>query len=312
MTYLVTGGTGFIGAYVIRDLLEKGDSVVSFDASPDLTIMEYANDPRKMEKIIRVSGDLLDLPLLLNTIREHRVERIVHMASLQIPASDANPRAALKINCEGTLNILEACRVLDVNRLVWASSIAVFGPPELYGEKPVANDAPHHPVSVYGACKSLNEYIAKHYFEKYGVDSIGLRFTDVYGIGRIRGKSSFTTKMIEMAAKGEPYTVPYGDDLVDWQYIEDVSSLVTKASKLHQKTKTRVFNTQGDVRPVVESVSYLREIAKNAKLDVEGGKFGIAWRYDTTRLKEEVGFEPQYTMERGIEKTYRGFLAQLA
>ncbi len=218
----------------------------------------------------------------------------------------------MKINCEGTLNILEACRVLDVNRLVWASSIAVFGPPELYDEKPVANDAPHHPVSVYGACKSLNEYMVTHYFEKYGVDSIGLRFTDVYGIGRIRGKSSFTTKMIEMAAKGEPYTVPYGDDLVDWQYIEDVSNLVVKTTKLPRKTKTRVFNTQGDVRSVVESVNYLREIAKNAKLDVEKGKFGIAWRYDTTRLKGEIGFEPQYTMEKGIEKTYHGFLAQLA
>ncbi len=311
MSYLVTGGTGFIGAYVIGDLLGKGETVVSFDASPDLTIMEYAVARRGMEKVIRVSGDVLDLPLLLNTIREHGVERIVHMASLQIPASDANPATAVKINCEGTVNALEACRILDINRLVWASSIAVFGPPELYGEKPVANDAPHHPLSVYGACKSLNEYLAKHYFEKYGVDSVGLRFTAVYGIGRIRGKSSFTTKMIEMAAKGEPYAVPYGDDLVDWQYVEDVSKLVIKASELPRKTKTRVFNTQGDVRPVVEGVKYLRKIAKNAKLDVEKGKFGIAWRYDTTALREEVGFEPQYTMEKGVEKTYHGFLAKL-
>ncbi len=91
MTYLVTGGTGFIGAYVIRDLLEKGERVVSFDASPDLTIMQYAIDRRSMDKIIRVSGDVLDLPLLLNTISDHDVDKIVHMASLQIPASDANP-----------------------------------------------------------------------------------------------------------------------------------------------------------------------------------------------------------------------------
>jgi nucleoside-diphosphate-sugar epimerase len=308
MTYLVTGGTGFIGAYTIRDLLAKGEKVVGYDASPDLAIMQDALSPGEIGKVIRVFGDILDLPLLLNTIKEHNVDRIVHMASLQIPASDANPSLALKINSEGTLNILEACRILDVKRLVWASSIAVFGPPELYDNKPVPNDAPHHPTSVYGACKSLNEFMARYYFERYGVDSFGFRFTAVYGVGRVRGKSSFTTKMIEMAAKGDPYTVPFGDDIVDWQFVEDVSRLVVKASELQCKTKTRVFNTQGDVRPVIDGVNYLKQIAPKAQLQVEKGRFGIAWEYDTTPLKQELGFEPQYKMETGMKKTYETFL----
>ncbi len=308
MNYLVTGGTGFIGAYTIRDLLAKGETVVSYDASPDLTILEDALGPGGLDKVIQISGDILDLPLILRTLKEHRIEKVVHMASLQIPASDANPPLALKINSEGTLNLLEACRILGVKRLVWASSIAVFGPPELYGGKPVPNDAPHHPVTVYGACKSLNEFMANHYFEKYGVDNIGLRFTAVYGVGRLRGKSSFTTKMIEMAAKGQPYSVPFGDDLVDWQYIEDVSRLVVTACGLPHPTKTRAFNTQGDVRRVIDGVNYLRKVAKNAKLDVEPGKFGTAWEYDTKPLKDEMGYEPEYSMERGIESTFKAFL----
>jgi len=307
LSYLVTGGTGFIGAYTIRDLLRKGEKVVSFDSSPDLSIMGYALTEPEIEKTIRVFGDISDLPLILNTIKEHNVERIVHMASLQIPASDANPHYAVKVNCEGTANIFEACRIADIKRLIWASSIAVFGPPELYGSKPVPNDAEHHPVSVYGACKSLNEYMAKHYFEKHGIDSVGFRFTAVYGLGRVRGKSSFTTKMIEMAAKGEPYTVPYGDDLVDWQYVEDLANLIVHTLKLPKATKTRVFNTQGDVRPVMDGVNYLRK-TKQAKLQVEGGRFGIPWQFDTSRLKEEIGFQPQYSMEQGIERTYQEFL----
>ena len=307
MSYLVTGGTGFIGAYTIRDLLRRGEKVVSFDASPDLSIMGYALTEPEIEKTIRVFGDITDLPLILNTIKEHNVERIVHMASLQIPASDANPYFAVRVNCEGTANIFEACRIANIKRLVWASSIAVFGPPELYGNKPVLNDAPHHPVSVYGACKSLNEYLAKYYFEKHSIDSVGLRFTAVYGLGRVRGKSSFTTKMIEMAAKGEPYTVPYGDDVVDWQYVEDLAGLIVHTLDLPTTTKTRVFNTQGDVRPVMDGVNYLRKM-KQAKLQIEGGKFGIAWEFDTTPLRAEIGFEPRYSMEQGIERTYEAFL----
>ncbi len=309
MNYLVTGGTGFIGAYTIRDLLSRNDSVVSFDASTDDQILRDVLDSEGLRKLVRVSGDILDLPLLLDTIRAHKIDVIAHFASLQIPASDANPSMALKTNCQGTLNILEACRLYDLRRLLWASSIAVFGPPELYGNEPVQNDAPHHPVSVYGACKSLNEYMAKHYFDKYGVDSIGLRFTAVYGVGRLRGKSSFTTKMIEMAARREAYTVPYGDDIVDWEYVEDVSRLVVMSCDLKKKTMSRVFNTQGDVRPVIDGVNFLRKIS-NSKLEVEGGKFGISWRYDTTSLKNEIGFEPRYSMEGGIQKTYQVFLSR--
>jgi len=310
MNYLVTGGTGFIGAYTIRDLLLRNDNVISFDASSDLTILADAIGSENLTRVVQVSGDILDLSLLLRTIKTHKIDMIAHFASLQIPASDANPPMALKINCQGTLNLLEACRVCDIRRLVWASSIAVFGPPEMYGNKPVENDAPHHPVSVYGACKSLNEYMAKHYSDNYGVDSIGFRFTAVYGIGRVRGKSSFTTKMIEMAARDEPYTVPYGDDIVDWEYVEDVSRLVVTACDFQKKTKSRVFNTQGEVRPVIDGVNFLRKIS-GAKLAVEGGKFGIAWRYDTTSLKNELGFEPNYSMEKGIQKTYQTFRSRM-
>ena len=310
MNYLVTGGTGFIGAYTIRDLLSRNECVVSFDASADDQILRGVIDSASLEKIIRVSGDILDLSLLLDTIRTHKIDVIAHFASLQIPASDADPPLALRTNCQGTLNILEACRIHDLHRLVWASSIAVFGPPELYGNEPVQNDAPHHPVSVYGACKSLNEYMAKHYFDKYGVDSIGFRFTAVYGVGRLRGKSSFTTKMIEMAARGEEYVVPYGDDIVDWQYVEDVSRLVVMSCDLQRKTRSRVFNTQGDVRPVIDGVNFLRKISKS-KLNVEAGKFGIAWRYDTAPLKSEIGFEPRYPMEDGIQKTFQTFRSRI-
>jgi nucleoside-diphosphate-sugar epimerase len=308
MNCLVTGGSGFIGAYTIKELLSRNQTVVSLDASNDQNILKDVIGLDEVGKITKVSGDILDLPLLLDTIKTQRIDRIVHLASLQIPASNANPPLAVRINCEGMLNVLEACRLCDIKRLVWASSIAVFGSTELYGNEPVLNDAAHHPMSVYGACKSLNEYLAKHYFEKYGVDSIGFRFTAVYGVGRLRGMSSFTTKMIEMVARRVPYTVPFGDDLVDWQYVEDVSNLIVVACAHEGTTGTRVFNTQGDVRPVIDGVNFLRKIS-NAELKVESGKWGIAWRYDTQPLRDQLGFTSKYRMEDGIRRTYESFLS---
>ena len=307
MSILVTGSGGFIGSYVARDALRQNEKVVSYDNTPDLSIIEDVLGSDLLRNVIHVQGDLLDLPLMLSTAKAHKVDRIVHMASLQIPASNANPHLALRINCEGTLNIFEIARLMDVKKLVWASSSAVYGPVEKYGNKPVANDAPHYPTTVYGACKSLNECMAAHYFNTYGVDSIGFRFTAVYGIGRIRGKSSFTTKMIEMAAYAKPYTVPYGDDLIDFQYIEDVSTMVLQALRLQRKTRSRVFNTQGDVRLVVEGVKYLKTLAPEADLTIEPGTFGIPWKYDTSELEREVGFKPKYSMEEGIKKTFEGF-----
>ena len=309
MSIMITGSAGFIGCYTMRDALSQNEKVVSFDFTPDLSIIQDVLGDQ-VNKITHVQGDLLDLPLMLQTAKANKVDRIVHMASLQIPASAANPHLAVRVNCEGTLNIFELARLLDVKRVVWASSSAVYGPTEKYGPGPVANDAPHYPTSVYGACKSANEVVATHYYDTYGLDTIGFRFTAAYGIGRVRGKSSFTTKMIECVAYSKPYTVPFGDDIIDWQYVEDISRMILQALNLPRKTKTRVFNTQGDVRPVVEGVKYLKTLAPNADLKIEPGTFGIPWRYDTSVLEREIGFKPRYSMEEGVKKTYEGFKSQ--
>jgi nucleoside-diphosphate-sugar epimerase len=108
--------------------------------------------------------------------------------------------------------------------------------------------------------------------------------------------------MIRKAAADEAYEVPFGDDTIDWQYVEDVSELTLRAAQV-DKTKTRVFNTAGDFRPVREGVDYLKSLAPDARLTVKPGRFGITWDYDTEPLRRELGFQPQYNMEQGIQKT---------
>jgi UDP-glucose 4-epimerase len=197
-----------------------------------------------------------------------------------------------------------------VGKVVWSSSIAVFGTPEEYGNRPVPNDAHHRPQSVYGACKSLGEYLLNYYHDTYGLDAIGLRYTAVYGVGREAGRTSFTTEMIRKAAELAPYQVPFGDDKIDWQYVEDVSRVTLRALEVGP-TKTRIFNTRGDVRSVADGVAYLKRLEPRAELTLLPGTFGIAWEYDSEPAKAELGFEPEFPMERGIEKTLGYYRASM-
>jgi nucleoside-diphosphate-sugar epimerase len=306
MTVLVTGGFGCIGSYTVRDLLAAGEQVVVYDIAEDHTIPRMVMAGAEIGNVRFVQGDVTDLPSVLRAVKEHHVERIVHLASWQVPAANANPPMALRNICEGTIHMFEAQRLFGLPRVVWASSVAVFGSPEDYGHQTVRNDDPHYPKFVYGACKSLAEFYAQFYHDNYGCDIIGLRFTAVYGVGRTRGRSSFTTRMIEAAAYGEPYDVPFGDDVVDWQYVEDVSRSICMALRA-PATKTRAFTVKGDYRAVREGVQYLLRLVPGAALTVSDGVFGLQWDYDATPLAEQVGFTPQYSMEQGIERTLQRF-----
>ena len=120
------------------------------------------------------------------------------------------------------------------------------------------------------------------------------------------GMSSFTTQMIEAVALGEAHVCPFGDDAVDWQYVEDVSRSIVMACTC-PTTQTRVFNVKGGIRPVKEGVAYLKTLVPDAEIMLEPGVFGISWDYDATPIAEEMGFVPAYTMEQGILKTFNRF-----
>lgn len=302
MSYLITGGSGCIGSYLIRDLLARGEKVVNYDLDQRRQILRQVVPEEALAELVTVAGDVTDLPHLARAVREHKVDSLIHLASLQIPASNANPPLAERINVGGLLNVLETARLLGVRKVVWSSSVAVFGPPEEYGGRPVGNEAHHRPQSVYGACKSLGEYLLNYYHDAYGLDAVGLRYTAVYGVGREAGRTSFTTEMIRRAAELTPYEVPFGDDRIDWQYVEDVSRVTLRALDAG-RTKTRVFNTRGDVRGVAEGVACLRRLEPRAELTLLPGTFGIAWEYDSEPARAELGFEPEFSMEQGIEKT---------
>jgi nucleoside-diphosphate-sugar epimerase len=186
---------------------------------------------------------------------------------------------------------------------VWASVTSVFGRPEHHGglDVSVANDAPHFPETLYGIWKSTNERLSGLYFDRFGVDSIGLRFNQGYGPGKKRGRP-FGYQLFEHALLGLPYRVPYGDDLVNWQYVEDIAAVIVRA--LHASTtRTRVFNTTGEVITMRQTVDVLAELLPQARLELEPGRTGLVWRVETAALREHLGVAAPVTVRDGFART---------
>lgn len=308
MTYLVTGGRGFIGSYVVRDLVRQGERVIVHDFFTDDGLLETILTPEERNEITVINSSSYDFAELARLIVDYQITHLIHMVSMLHPASNENPVWAEKINNLSFVNALEAARLWSL-RLVWASSVVVFGPRHYHPQEAVPNDAPHHPTTVYAACKSFNEFLANHYHRTWGVDHIGLRFTLVYGPGRTRGASSFVMRLMREPALGRPTVVPFADDEVDWQYVEDISRLVIACAKA-ESPRTRIYNTQCDVRSVREAGAYVKSLLPDADIQYEPGTFGVAWKLDATALQEEIGFQWQYPMEAGIRKTINFFRSQ--
>jgi UDP-glucose 4-epimerase len=311
MTYLVTGGTGLVGRQVVRLLSQDGEKVVVYDVAPVRESLEQILDKEMSSSIEIVRGDVTDLALLIRTVQKYNVERIIHLAACTSTASEQNPLLAVQVNCIGTLNIFEIVRILSLKKVVWSSTGMIFGPPQKYDHEYISDDAPHYPPNIYAACKSFNEVATKHYFVKHGVDGIAIRFGKVYGapwkgssLSPMGGSTVITDELIVKPALGKPGRVPSGDATLNWLYVEDAARSVVMASR-SATTKTKAFNVNGDIRPMTEAVAYVRKLIPNAQITVLPGlvdSVGRAVKYDATRAKEEIGYEPQWKMEDGIQK----------
>ena len=310
MSVLVVGGGSFIGSHVTRRLLGRERTVVAYDVNVHDNAIHRILSPDEVARVKFVQGDVLDLVGLLHAARAHNVRDIVHLAAALIPTCHAEPALGVRVNVDGFNHVLEMARLVAARRVVWASSIAVYGSQARYDGEP-DEDAPHWPTTVYGACKSMNEFMARHYHDAFGVDTVGLRFTVVYGAWRMRGALAYRLgqELLEKPAHGEPARVPAGDSLMDWQHVEDAAEAVLLALDRPTPTPSRVFNTGGQVLRVREAAAAVQTLVPEARIEVEpGDNHGIA-RLSTARAQKELGYRPRYDFAAGARQvinTYRG------
>jgi UDP-glucose 4-epimerase len=301
-TVLVTGGTGFIGSSVAADLLEHGHDVVAYDLSTDPRILEKLD---VADDVTIRRGDVTDSTDVIRAVKETGATHIVHLAALLTNTARENPRAALDVNVQGTNNVFEAARTLSeqVERVAWASSAAIYAPPNNY-ESWVTEDDLVYPETLYGATKEYNEHQARVYNEDYDVSLVGLRPTVAYGPYRETGGSAFLANIIEKPALGESFSVEYGDQRIDWQYVTDIAQGFRKAAFAPEDDLTQnIYNIRGELATIREAAETVRTTLPNADIEVSNeGKLPWTHTLDMTKAEEDLGYEPEYDCETGFRE----------
>jgi len=303
---LVTGGTGFIGSYVARELVAHDHEVVCYDLSTDTRILEKLGVADDVE--VR-RGDVTDPVDVMAAVRDTDADAVVHLAALLTNTARDNPRAAIEVNIQGTNAVFEAARAEDLQRVAWASSAAVYAPPENYPSRdgsglhgPVTEDDLVYPETLYGATKEYNEHQARVYAEDYDLSLVGLRPTVAYGPYRETGGSAFLANIVEKPALGEPFSVDYGDQVIDWQHVDDVAQAFRRAVEVDADDLSRdVYNVAGVSASVREAVETMRELVPDAELTVsDEGELPWTQRLDDDAARRDMGYEPRYDLATGF------------
>ncbi len=304
MRVLITGGMGFVGIFLTRELLAAGHEAIILDMIPSF--------PKEAEdlagKAKPIMGNLLELPTLLEVLKKEKIDTLIHLAALRNNDSQANPYAAFRVNVEGTTNILEAGRLVGLRRVVYASSVAVNGSPEFYEKlgldiRCLNEEAPTRPTNVYGATKVFNEEMGRQYHARFGLDTIGVRLAIIYGPGKKAGsRTSEFNDLIEESAKGRPVSISsYGDQPITLQYIKDAAHALFCASTA-SPTKNRVFNTGSVVTAIRGFVEEIRRILPEANITLAetAKRRAVASAVSMALAKAELGYIPQYDLGAGI------------
>ncbi len=305
MRVLITGGYGFIGAWIVRNLLADGHEVFIYDLQQDPRRLRLILPEAEIARAHYLPGDVTDVDALHRAIATHGITHIIHLAGLQVPTCRAQPLLGAKVNVLGTLAIFEAalrCRD-QIQRIVYASSAAVYGPPERYPPGPLPDHAPLYPSTHYGVFKSCNEGNARIYYLDHGLSSVGLRPWTVYGVGRDLGMTSEPTKAIKAALLGRPWHISFGG-WTDFQYVDDVAkTFIYCLQRPYQGAKS--YNLRGTVTTLEEFRRTLCQVVPEAAHLVTVGTTQIAIAYDLSddALQRDLGPMPKTPLEEGIRQT---------
>ena len=321
---LVTGAAGFIGMHTALRLLERGDEVVGFDS-----LNAYYDPALKAARLERlrehpgftfVQGALEDRVAVAGLFADVRPDRVVNLAAQAgVRYSIEDPHAYVDSNVVGFVNVLEGCRAVGVEHLVYASSSSVYG---ANTKLPFSvADAVDHPVSLYAATKKANELMAHTYSHLFGLPTTGLRFFTVYGPwGRPDMALFLFTKAI---LAGEPIRIfNRGRMRRDFTYIDDIVEGVIRVLDTHatpdptfdpgnpdpstSSAPYRVFNIGNDqptelLRYVDVLEAELGVEAIRQFEDIQPGDVPATWA-DVDALRDAVGFTPATPLEEGVRR----------
>lgn len=301
-TILITGGCGFVAANLVRELDDGSTRIRILD---NLS-MGNASDV-ETENVELMRGDILDQAVVDSGVKG--VDAVVHLAAhTRVIESMKDPDENFQVNVQGTFNLLQAARAHEVDRFVFASTGGA-----IIGEvtPPVHEEMLPKPISPYGASKLAGEAYLSAFAGAYGLNTVALRFSNVYGPFSYH-KGSVVAKYFKQILNGKELTV-FGDGTQtrDFVYVGDIARAISKA--IHSDlTGFEVFNLGSGVETSLnELIDRIRPIVGNAmtKVHYEEARRGEIYRNYTKidKAQSGLGFSPSIDLPEGLRKTWEWF-----
>lgn len=296
---LVTGGCGFIGANLVRRLLDKNQQIVVFD-----NLSKGNRDYIEGLDVAFIEGDIRD-PAALGAAMQG-VDRVVHLAAFgSVVESVEDPQTNFEMNVQGTFNVLNQAVRNDIAKLVFSSTGGA-----LIGDAtpPVNEQSLPKPISPYGAGKLCCEAYCHAFSKSYGINTVCTRFANVYG-PYSGHKSGVINQFYKRITQGEPLII-FGDgsSTRDYIHVSDLCNGITRAL-LNERVKNEVIHlASGRETSLRQLAELMIKVSGNSDHPIEYRDKRIGEvdrnfaRYDYA--KKVLGFEPQYTLEEGLQEAW--------
>ena len=314
MSTLVTGGTGFVGSNIVKTLAQRGHQVVCFDqVPPDSMVKDYHSG--YSSSITYVQGDILDPGDLERAVAGRQITKIVHAAVFTGLRHDIErdlSRSIVDINVTGTANVLGLAMVHNIERFLYVSSGSVYGE----GLDPAGilrEENQLYPRTLYALTKYASELLTSRFGELHGFPTVSTRLSAPYGpLERVTGHRAIMSVFYEWtrdAVRGDPIRV--GDRTAgrDYTYVADAASAVCSILEARSLAYSEYNVSSGNVHTLEEIALALKEVMPSARI-VDDPTYEVrslrpdAARgpMDTTRLRNDVGFEPAYDLVSGLRE----------
>ena len=305
MRVLITGA-GLIGSYTAAELMDRGHEVALLDVAPDEAyVRSVVRRPLEIHR-----GDAADFPTLVDLMLGKCFECAVHTAGLIGGVAQRQPWASIRINVLATAHVAEAARLAGARRIVYTSTHGVYDFAKRT-DRPMTEDSPLSDETVYGACKLSSEHLLHALGRAYSLDTVVLRFSNVFGRGLYVAGSTggqHFNALLEGPARGQVGRIlPAVKGKGEWVYVKDAAHAVTLAcersgppSYVVANIGTGVLSTEHDlmaaIREVIPSAQF-EEVKPAGPVSRAPERFQP---YDLSHAREALGYEPQYHLKRAI------------
>lgn len=296
MRVAVTGGAGFIGRWTVTALADRGVAI---------TVLDLPERPSWLPDSVRYVRGSVEDPAAVE-LALAGADYACHLA-FRMDLYGEDPLACARINVLGTTLLMDCAIRNGLRRLVWGSSVMVYGPREAYLGRSIDEDAEPMPRTHYGATKLTLEWTGKAFRAK-GLETVGLRFTTVFGPGRERpGAAPFAVTLFESAARGCPVSIPEGERRAAMLYAPDAAQACVKALLAPEPLRD-VYNINGFETSVSELAQAVRRERPGAEVEVgAGGASPWPTAIDCHVAQRDLGFAAEFDRDRSVAH-YLAFL----